>query len=76
MGYVAGQIGWGARIDLTYRHDKNYCGIGAFRRDHGITGFSYLFDGDMEKLGDLYWPGYHDMEYYIESLYRYLSKAE
>ena len=44
LGYVAGQIGWGARIDLTYRHDKNYCGIGAFRRDHGITGFSYLFD--------------------------------
>ena len=44
LGYVAGQIGWGARIDLTYRHDRNYCGIGAFRRDRGITGFSYLFD--------------------------------
>ena len=44
LGYVAGEIGWGARIDLTYRHDRNYCGIGAFRRDHGITGFSYLFD--------------------------------
>ena len=44
LGYVAGQIGWGARIDLTYRHDNHYCGVGAFRRDHGITGFSYLFD--------------------------------
>lgn len=44
LGYVAGQIGWGARIDLTYRHDNHYCGAGAFRRDHGITGFSYLFD--------------------------------
>lgn len=44
LGYVAGEIGWGARIDLTYRHDSNYCGLGAFRRDHGITGFSYLFD--------------------------------
>lgn len=44
VGYVAGQIGWGARIDLTYRHDPNYCGIGALRRDRGITGFSYLFD--------------------------------
>lgn len=43
LGYVAGQIGWGARIDLTYRHDRNYCGVGALRRDHGITGFSYLF---------------------------------
>ena len=42
--YVAGQIGWSARINLSYRHDTNYCGMGAFRRDHGITGFSYLFD--------------------------------
>ena len=59
LGYVAGQIGWGARIDLTYRHDPNYCGGGAFRRDHGITGFSYLFDDiartyplDQERLMD------------------------
>lgn len=44
IGYVSGQIGWGARIDLTYRHDKNYCGTGALKRDKGITGFSYLFD--------------------------------
>ncbi len=59
LGYVSGQIGWGARIDLRYRHDKNYCGIGAFRRDRGITGFSYLFDDlmkehplDMARLSD------------------------
>ena len=59
LAYVAGQIGWGARIDLTYRHDKKYCGIGAFRRDHGITGFSYLFEDicrehplDQERLND------------------------
>ena len=50
MGYVSGQIGWGARIDLTYRHDKNYCGIGAMRRDHGITGFSYLYDQILKDL--------------------------
>ena len=49
LGYVAGQIGWGAHIDLRYRHDKNYCGVGAFRRDHGITGFSYLFDHLMRE---------------------------
>ena len=49
IGYVAGQIGWGARIDLTYRHDGNYCGLGALRRDHGITGFSYLFDDLLRK---------------------------
>lgn len=59
IGYVSGQIGWAARIDLTYRHDANYCGIGAMRRDHGITGFSYLFDDilkahplDEERLMD------------------------
>ncbi len=50
IGYVSGQIGWGARIDLTYRHDKNYCGIGAFKRDRGITGFSYLFDDILKAL--------------------------
>lgn len=43
IGYVAGQIGWGARIDLEYRHDPNYCGLGALRKDRGITGFTYLF---------------------------------
>ena len=50
IGYVSGQIGWGARIDLTYRHDKNYCGIGALKRDKGITGFSYLFHDILNKL--------------------------
>ena len=50
MGYVSGQIGWGARIDLTYRHDKNYCGTGALRRDHGITGFSYLYGQILKDL--------------------------
>ncbi len=44
VGYVSGQIGWGARIDLAYRHDSNYCGFGALRRTHGITGFDYLYD--------------------------------
>lgn len=57
IGYVAGQIGWGANIDLRFRHDSNYCGVGAMKRDHGITGFSYLFEDlmkryplDMERL--------------------------
>ena len=44
VGYVSGQIGWGARIDLAYRHDSNYCGFGALKRSHGITGFDYLYD--------------------------------
>ncbi len=50
IGYVSGQIGWGVRIDLQYRHDPEYVGFGAMIRDHGVTGFSYLYDG---ILGDL-----------------------
>ncbi len=59
FGYVCGQIGWAARLDLTYRHDQEYCGFGAMKRDHGITGFSYLYDTlfqqypiDLERLKD------------------------
>lgn len=44
IGYVSGQIGWTGRINLGHRHDTNYVGKGAFLRDHGITGFTYLFN--------------------------------
>ncbi|MBO6302789.1 MAG: patatin family protein [Ruminiclostridium sp.] len=50
IGYVSGQIGWSARIDLTYRHDTNYCGLGAMRRDGGVTGFTYLFNDILKAL--------------------------
>ena len=49
LGYVSGQIGWGPRIDLIYRHDRDYVGTGAMKRDHGITGFSYLYHEIMEQ---------------------------
>ena len=59
VGYVAGQIGWGARIDLAHRHDSDYVGIGAVLKDHGVTGFSYLFKDlakeyhlDLKRLND------------------------
>ena len=49
IGYVSGQIGWGARIDFTYRHDWRYCGfLGPTRTDHGVTGFSYFYDRIMK----------------------------
>ncbi len=44
VGYVSGQIGWAAGINLRYRNDKNYIGVGAMKTDHGVTGFTYLFD--------------------------------
>lgn len=59
LQYITGQIGWGAHIDLKYRHDKNYCGRKAFKTDKGITGFSYLFNEiqkdiplDIDKLNN------------------------
>lgn len=43
LGYVAGQIGLSANIDLVYRHDSRYCGLKAYKENHGITGFTYLY---------------------------------
>ena len=34
------------------------------------------FDGDMEKLGSLYWLGHHDMERRLDSLKEYLAQAD
>lgn len=44
LNYMSGQIGLSARVNLSYRHDPNYCGTGAMKTDHGITGFTYFFD--------------------------------
>jgi predicted patatin/cPLA2 family phospholipase len=54
LGYVSGQIGFSGRFNLTYRNDQNYCGWGAMRRDHGITGFSYAFHELFRKEGFAY----------------------
>ncbi|MBQ9321394.1 MAG: patatin family protein [Eubacterium sp.] len=43
-GYVSGQIGFCPRINLTHRHDPEYTGMGAVKKEHGVTGFTYLFD--------------------------------
>ena len=51
MCYLTGQIGLGVRIDLKYRHDPQYVGPGAFKRDHGITGFTYLYEHIINELG-------------------------
>lgn len=48
IGYVSGDIGLTATMNLSYRHDDQYVGLGAFKEDHGITGFTYLFN-EMRK---------------------------
>ena len=49
LGYVSGEIGWSARLNLSLRHDTNYIGLDAMRRDHGITGFSYIFEDQLKE---------------------------
>ncbi len=51
MEYLSGQIGICARVNLKYRHDTNYCGIGAMLQDGGITGFTYFFKNITEREG-------------------------
>lgn len=51
LAYVSGQIGFSGRMNLTYRNDQNYCGIGALKKDHGITGFTYAFTELFDKGG-------------------------
>ncbi len=43
MSYVSGQIGRSVRLNLKYRHDSNYTGGRAVLKEHGVTGFTYLF---------------------------------
>ncbi len=50
IGYMSGQIGWGARVNLMHRHDPNYCGIGPLIRDGGVTGFSYYFKNMLKEM--------------------------
>ena len=47
--YAAGQIGRSARINLRYRHDKNYVGIKPMLSEHGVIGFDYIF-GELDNI--------------------------
>ena len=51
IGYMSGQIGWTARVNLSSRHDPKYCGTKVVRREHGVTGFDYLFDVLLPRYG-------------------------
>jgi len=50
--YVAGQIGRSARTNLTYRHNNDYVGLGAIKKNDGIIGFDFLY-GDLDKIDPL-----------------------
>ena len=61
MSYVSGQIGRSARVNLLYRHNQKYVGLGAMAKDHGITGFTFLF-GDISKKYPLDEERFNDPE--------------
>ncbi len=50
--YVSGQIGRAARINLRYRHDSDYIGIGAIKRNDGIVGFDFMYS-ELDKIESL-----------------------
>ena len=47
--YASGQIGRSARINLRYRHDKNYVGFKPMFTEGGVIGFDYIF-GNLEGI--------------------------
>ena len=47
--YASGQIGRSARINLRYRHDKNYVGVKPMLTEGGVIGFDYIF-GELEGV--------------------------
>ena len=51
IGYMTGQLGLTARINLSHRNDPNYVGRGAFLHERSIMGLHYLFDKVMGKMG-------------------------
>lgn len=44
FNYAAGQIGRASRFNLAHRHDPNYVGWKALRKNKGIFGFDLVFD--------------------------------
>lgn len=68
FSYVAGQIGRSIHLNLHYRHDPNYFGRGAILKDHGVTGFSYLFGKMSEE-----WP--LDEERFYDPSRRFVAVA-
>lgn len=59
LGYLPGQIGRSARINLRNRHNSAYVGIEAYKNNGGIIGFDFVLDKvndvdpiDLEALRD------------------------
>lgn len=65
MNYVSGQIGRSARANLGCRHDRNYIGVGAFKRCHSMINLDYLLEdyNDTEPLNGVRF--YSDLQRFV-----------
>lgn len=52
VAYVTGQIGRSARVNIGYRHDTNYIGVGAIRRAHSPINLDFLIH-DYDRIEPL-----------------------
>lgn len=68
INYLSGQIGRAARMNLGYRHDKRYVGLGCYPKNKGIIGFDFALEGAKE-----YFP--MDEERFYDSRRRFVVTA-
>lgn len=59
VAYITGQIGRSARVNIGYRHDPKYIGVGAIRKAHSPINLDFLIRDydrieplDMERFND------------------------
>lgn len=52
INYASGQIGRSARVNLRYRHDRNYVGVKPMFTEHGMIGFDFIF-GELDGVEPL-----------------------
>ena len=66
--YMSGQIGRSARVNIGYRHDTNYIGVGAIRRAHSPINLDFLIH-DYDQIEPL------DLERFYDSRRRLVAVA-
>jgi len=68
MNYVSGQIGRAARINLSFRHDQRYVGVGALLRAHSVLDVGFITEdrGILEPF---------DYDRFMASPMRYVAVA-
>lgn len=69
LGYVAGQIGRCARINLEFRHDSRYIGMKAVKESGSVVGFDFILHGINDEIEPF------DEDRFYSSNRRYIAAA-